>query len=222
MKEILKFLKALSRHNDREWFEAHRLDYLHAKELFDAFAARFIGAVASFDTAVEGLSVRDCTYRIYRDVRFSADKRPYKTHMGVYVSPHGKKSGYAGYYIHLQPDEENYFLCAGLYNPPAGVVRSVREEVMTDGAAFDAAVRGCGELKLDWDGACKRMPRGWRAEDDFSDYYRLREYNVFKRVGRDYVLDEHFIGNAVGVLRHARPLNDILNRCVDYAREMGW
>ena len=66
MKEILKFLKALSRHNDREWFEAHRLDYLHAKELFDAFAARFIEAVASFDPAVEGLSVRSTRRAAYR------------------------------------------------------------------------------------------------------------------------------------------------------------
>ena len=222
MKEVIGFLEELEKNNNREWFNAHKDEYRAAQARFDDFAGQLIAGIATFDDSIKNLTVKDCTYRIYRDVRFSADKRPYKTHMGVYVSPHGKKSGYAGYYIHLQPDEENYFLCAGLYNPPAGVVRSVREEVMTDGAAFDAAVRGCGELKLDWDGACKRMPRGSRTEDDFSDYYRLREYNVFKRVDRDYVLDEHFIENAVGMLRHARPLNDILNRCVDYAREMGW
>lgn len=222
MKEILKFLTALSRHNDREWFEAHRADYMHAKELFEAFAARFIEAVAAFDPAVEGVTVRDSTYRIYRDVRFSPDKRPYKTHMGVYVAPHGKKAGYAGYYIHLQPDTDTYFLCSGLYNPTAGMVRSVREEVMTDGAAFDAAMRACGEFRPDWEGACKRMPRGWRAEDAFSDYYRLRTYEVYRPVDRDYVLDAHFLENAVEELRRTRPLNAILNRCVDYAREMGW
>lgn len=222
MKEVLKFLASLSRHNDREWFEAHRADYLRVKGRFEEFAARFIGAVAAFDPAVEGVAVRDCTYRIYRDVRFSPDKRPYKTHMGVYVAPHGKKAGYAGYYIHLQPADGTYFLCSGLYNPTAGVVRSVREEVMTDGAAFDAAMRACVGFRPDWDGACKRMPRGWRAEDPFSDYYRLRTYEVYKAVDRDYVLDAHFLENAVGELRHTQPLNAILNRCVDYAREMGW
>ena len=222
MKDILKFLSALSRHNDREWFEAHRADYLRVKERFEEFAARFIESVAAFDPTVEGLSVRDCTYRIYRDVRFSADKRPYKTHMGVYVAPHGKKAGYAGHYIHVQPDEENYFLCAGLYNPTPGVVRSVREEVMTDGAAFEAAVRACGDFGFDWEGACKRMPRGWRAEDEYSDYYRLRTYEIYKKVDRDYVLAPHFLENAVAELQRARPLNAILNRCVDYAREMGW
>ena len=135
MKDILKFLSALSRHNDREWFEAHRADYLRVKERFEEFAARFIESVAASDPTVEGLSVRDCTYRIYRDVRFSADKRPYKTHMGVYVAPHGKKAGYAGYYIHVQPDEENYFLCAGLYNPISA----------STGRALASACRGAGE-----------------------------------------------------------------------------
>lgn len=222
MKDILKFLASLSRHNNREWFEAHRAEYMHVKALFEGFAASFIEAVAAFDPSTEGVTVRDCTYRIYRDVRFSPDKRPYKTHMGVYVAPHGKKSGYAGYYIHVQPDEDTYFLCSGLYNPTAGVVRSVREEIMTDGAAFDAAMRACGGFTPDWEGACRRMPRGWRAEDPFSDYYRLRTYEVYKRVDRDYVLDPQFLENAVAELCRTRPLNVILNRCVDYAREMGW
>lgn len=66
------------------------------------------------------------------------------------------------------------------------------------------------------------MPRGWRAEEEYSDYYRLRTYEIYKKVDRDYVLAPHFLENAVAELQRARPLNAILNRCVDYACEMGW
>ena len=98
MKQVLRFLRSLSRHNDRAWFEAHRADYLKARATVDSLAERLIGGIRSFDDTIGPLTVSDCTYRIYRDVRFSKDKSPYKTHMGVFVNRGGKKSGYGGYY----------------------------------------------------------------------------------------------------------------------------
>ena len=85
MKEILAFLRELSCHNDRNWFLEHKDDYKRAKERFDAFALELLAQIRKFDPAIGDLKLNDITYRIYRDVRFSADKSPYKTHMGGYI-----------------------------------------------------------------------------------------------------------------------------------------
>lgn len=102
MKAVVEFLRQLHAHNERAWFEAHRAEWLQLQERVRSFAERLIEGIASFDPSVEGLTAKDCTYRIYRDVRFSRDKSPYKTWQGIYVAPHGKKAGYAGYYFHLE------------------------------------------------------------------------------------------------------------------------
>ena len=96
MKTVIEFLDDLARNNDRDWFEAHRDRYVEAKRRFDEFAERYLAAVATFDPSVAGLALKDATYRIYRDTRFSADKSPYKTYMGVFACPRGKSRAMRG------------------------------------------------------------------------------------------------------------------------------
>ena len=105
MKAVVEFLRQLHAHNERAWFEAHRAEWLQLQERVRSFAEGLIEGIASFDPSVERLTAKDCTYRIYRDVRFSRDKSPYKTWQGIYVAPHGKKAGYAGYYFHLDESQ---------------------------------------------------------------------------------------------------------------------
>ena len=95
MKQVLRFLHSLSLHNDKAWFEAHKNEYLTAKSTIAELAVRLIEGIRSFDDTIGPLSASDCTYRIYRDVRFSKDKSPYKTNMGIYVNRGGKKSGFS-------------------------------------------------------------------------------------------------------------------------------
>lgn len=222
MKYVVDFLDDLARNNDREWFGEHRDRYVEAKRRFDDFAARYLAAVAEFDPSVEGLAVKDATYRIYRDTRFSADKSPYKIYMGVFACPRGKKSGNAGYYLHVEPSTDTYLICSGLYPQPAGVLRSIREEIMTEGEAFDAAVREAEGFDFDWSTAYKRMPRGCDAGDRFSKYYMLRDFCLNKYLTRGDVLADDFLERVVGELKSVRRYNDTLNRCIEYAREMGW
>ena len=101
MKKVIAFLRTLRENNNTEWFHAHRREYEEAKDSFSQFARRLIEETGRFDESVAGLELKDCTYRINRDIRFSADKSPYKTHFGVFIAPGGKKSGRAGYYFHL-------------------------------------------------------------------------------------------------------------------------
>ena len=92
MKEVLQFLQELSENNNKPWFEANKKRYLEAKAKMEQLAVELVAAIRSFDDTIGPLSPKDCTWRIYRDVRFSKDKRPYKTQMGVFVAKGGKKS----------------------------------------------------------------------------------------------------------------------------------
>ena len=222
MKEILDFLQDLSANNDRTWFEANRDRYKQVKKRMDTVAAEFIEAVAAFDPAVEGVQVKDATYRIYRDTRFSKDKSPYKTWFGVYVCPRGKKSGFSGYYMHVEPDQNHYMLCTGAYCPTAGEIKSVREEIMTEGDAFVESIEAATGFEVDWSSALKRMPQGWSAEDQHSEYYRLRNFLLVKLVDKEYFLRPDAIQQAAKDMQCTRPFNDTLNRAIEYAREMGW
>ncbi len=95
MKEIITFLQELQQNNNREWFIANKTRYTTLQARFNAFVNELIGEISQFDDSITGLTAKDCTYRIYRDVRFSADKSPYKIHMGAFICPGGKKSGYS-------------------------------------------------------------------------------------------------------------------------------
>ena len=222
MKSILDFLSELSEHNDRTWFEANRDRYKQVKKRMDEVAAEFIEAVAAFDPAVEGVQVKDATYRIYRDTRFTKDKSPYKTWFGVYVCPRGTRSGFSGSYMHVEPENDHYMLCTGAYCPTPGEVKSIREEIMTEGENFVETIRAARGFEIDWTTAYKRMPQGWSADDPHSEYYRLRNYLLMKVVDRDYVLADDFISRAAAEMSLTRPFNDTLNRAIEYAREMGW
>lgn len=222
MKEIVEFLKDLHENNNREWFEENKPRYKMIKAKMDDVAAKFISAVESFDTSVEGLRVQDCTYRIYRDTRFTKDKSPYKTWFGVYVCPRGKKSGYSGYYMHIEPAENLYMICTGAYCPTPGEQKSVREEFMTEGEAFVETIRAAEGFKLDWSEAYKRVPRGWSVDDEFSEYYRLKNYVIVKVVNEEYFTAGGYFERVVEDLRRTKPFNDTLNRAIEYSREMGW
>jgi len=111
MKEVIDFFRRLHDDNTREWFDAHRAEWTRVKGRFADFTGQLIGGIASFDPEVRGLRPQDCTYRIARDTRFSPDKSPYKTYIGAYIAPKGKKSGFAGYYFHIEPCCDSLVCC---------------------------------------------------------------------------------------------------------------
>ena len=101
MEDILHFLRELEANNTRAWFNANKEWYQRVQQRWHVFCEELIHHVGAFDSDVAGLGLRDCTYRIYRDTRFSKDKSPYKTHFGVFLAKGGKKSMHAGYYFHI-------------------------------------------------------------------------------------------------------------------------
>ena len=124
---IFQFLKELSANNNREWFNSHREQYEVARSEFENLLTVIISRISLFDESIRGIEAKDCTYRIYRDTRFSEDKTPYKTHLRGYINAKGKKSDHCGYYVHLEPG--NCLLAGGSYCPPPPLLRALRQAV---------------------------------------------------------------------------------------------
>jgi uncharacterized protein (TIGR02453 family) len=127
MNQILPFLKNLTENNDRDWFKAHKKEYDQSRKAFVDLVDKVIVGLSSFEPQVMGLTSKAAIFRIYRDVRFSNDKRPYKTHYGAFLAENGRKSTKAGYYFHIAPNE--CFLGGGLYRPNAEQLKKIRAQI---------------------------------------------------------------------------------------------
>ena len=127
MKDILQFLADLKENNHREWFDANRQRYQKVKVQFEKFVTGLTGELALIDTSIGLLDAKNCVFRIFRDVRFSKDKQPYKTNFGAFIANGGRKSPRAGYYIHIEPGES--MAGGGIYMPEAEVLKKVRNEI---------------------------------------------------------------------------------------------
>lgn len=184
MKEVFKFLKDLARNNNREWFNANKERYLKAKEETDRLAELAIGVVSEFDPRASRLSAADCTYRIYRDTRFSNDKTPYKTHIGIFINPPtGKKGETLGYYLHLEPEAS--MICAGTGWMDSKILKAIRQSIYSEIDEYREIVespefRNCyEELGMD---KLKTVPKGFDKNWEFIDYLRPRNFGAMTRV----------------------------------------
>jgi uncharacterized protein (TIGR02453 family) len=128
MKKVLAFINELTENNNRDWFNANKNLYQEALEIFRGFAGALLEGISKFDPSVGNLEPKDTIFRIYKDVRFSKDKLPYKTHFGCWMAKGGRKSTDAGYYFHLEPGSS--FLAAGVWMPPKEQLKLVRQEIL--------------------------------------------------------------------------------------------
>jgi uncharacterized protein (TIGR02453 family) len=144
-KPTLDFLRKLKKNNDRAWFEKNKPAYLAAKENMEGFVASLIAEFAKTDKSLKGLQPKDCLFRIYRDVRFAKDKKPYKTSFGAVIGPGGRKSDRASFYIHVEPGGS--FIAGGRWNPSPEHLKDIRKEIFYNTAAFKRILRAKPFLK---------------------------------------------------------------------------
>lgn len=222
VKEILAFLKDLAAHNNREWFAENKFRYEEVKSLFHILVQDLILSISSFDESVKHLQVKDCTYRIYRDIRFSQDKTPYKQHIGAYINAKGKKSLHGGYYLHLEPD--NCFLAGGAYCLPPKVLFRIREEIVDEIDSFRAIVESdsfhhyfkqIGETRL------KTLPKGFPKEFPFPQYLQPKDYAVSTPVEDSFFFSDCWLQKCTEIFAILKPYLDFINRPIDDMEEAG-
>lgn len=219
MEEILGFLRRLHDHNDREWFDAHRDEWTRAKRRFAAFTERLIAGIAAFDPSVRGLHLPD---RPRHTLLGRQD--PLQDPRGAFVAPRGKKSGFAGYYLHLEPSCDGMLggslLAAGLYCPEPHVLRSVREEILDHGDELTRAIGRADGFRLDTSESLKRIPSGFAAGSEYAELLKLKSFGIEKPIPGEVLPDtDALLEYAVGEFRRTQPFVAQLNRAVAYAYE---
>jgi uncharacterized protein (TIGR02453 family) len=213
MKTVLEFLKGLKENNTREWFEAKRKDYETAKTEFENLLNGLIPDIYSFDPEIGVLTAKDCVFRIYRDVRFSKNKSPYKTNMGGFICKGGRKGPFAGYYVHIEPG--NSMLAGGIYMPPPEVLKKARQEIYFNAEEFKGILNGKDfkkTFKVMEDDKLSRPPKDFPADFKDIDLLKYKSYTVLHALDDKTVLSEGFEEYALKVFKVMEPFNRFLNR----------
>lgn len=191
----------------------HEADYKAAIKQRDSVAQGFINAVASVEPSAAGFNVKDVVYRLNRDIRFSTDKSPYKTHMGIFVCPpFGKKSLLSGYYLHLEPG--NSFLCGGNYGLPTPLLTAIRRDIkdnieeylsIVEDPEFKHYFKEVGMDKL------KTAPKGFDKDWEYIEYVKPRDFGVIMYLPDTFFFKNDFIKQLVPPLVQIKRLNDFVN-----------
>ena len=235
-KRILSFLRQVMANNNRPWFQEHKAEYDAVRAEFERGIAQAIERIMTFDTEIAHLKVKDCTYRFYRDTRFSADKSPYKNHMGAYIDAKGKKALRGGYYLHLEPD--HCLVAIGNYWLPTNILTACRNEIM---ANTDAWLK-CVESKAfktyfgspttnsikeptnisSWDQPqgfglekLKTCPSGFPKDWPYVHYLRLKDYCAWHAVPETFFEGDVWLDEIECMFRAAKPMMDFMNAVID-------
>ena len=231
-KRIISFLQEVMANNNREWFAAHKSEYEAVRAEWERGVGQALERIVTFDASVGNQRVKDCTYRFYRDTRFSADKSPYKNHLGAHINAKGKKALRGGYYLHMEPD--HCLLAVGNYWLPTNILTACRNEIMANeeqwlNAVESKAFKKYFDTKKDttdwnesWDAPqgfgltkLKTCPAGFPRDYEHVRYLRLKDYCAWHAVANDFFEGDGWIDEMERVFRAAKPMMDFMNNVID-------
>ncbi len=211
-KTTFSFLIDLHKNNTREWFQANKDRYESARSEFIDFVTHLIAAMNRFDPGIAALNPKDTIFRIYRDVRFSKDKSPYKTHMGAHLVKGGKKSGNAGYYIHLEPGGS--FAGGGVWQPVPDKLKILKNEIYQNLDEFRAILgdpvfkKTFPEIQGD---QLVNPPKGFPKDHPHIYLLKFKSYTVGKGLSDEQMLGEQSIIKVAGIFEVMAPFNKFIN-----------
>ena len=212
--QIFSFLSNLVANNNREWFNANKSTYNEAWAIFNDFLERLIAEIAKFEPAISFLTPKDCTYRIYRDLRFTQDKTPYKCHFGAYINEHGKKAYYGGYYIQIEPRQ--VMLGSGVWWLPAKEMRALRQSIVDQADLYGSIVENpafkaiCPIIGMDH---FKRVPNGLPKDFPNPEYILCKDYTCYTSLPQKQ-FQKSTIEEIAEKFHIMKPFNDFLKENV--------
>jgi uncharacterized protein (TIGR02453 family) len=215
LEPVLNFLRGLKKNNNKAWFEAHRPAYEDAKSRFEAFVDELIAGLDKVEE-LRGVTAKDSVMRIFRDVRFSKDKSPYRTSMAAAIGPGGKKSSLLKYYIHLEPDNAS-MVAGGMHMPESGQLTRFRDTIGRDATRFKRIVnapefkRYFGTLEGE---KLKTAPQGFARDHPEIELLRLKEVVAIHHLSDKDVLAPKFPEQAVQAFTAMKPFLDYLNSVI--------
>lgn len=215
----LRFLKNLKKNNTREWFEKNRQLYEAAKEDVASLIDKVITRFGKKDAGIASLTAKECMYRINRDVRFSKNKAPYKNNMAASLISGGKKSIFAGYYLHIQPGAES-FVGGGRYIVEPDQLKKIRQEIDYSWDEFSKIIRNkkfvaCyGDLEKGEGMSLSREPKGYDKANPAIEYIRLKSWVAITPLTDTDLTSKDLVKKITTAFETLQPLNNFLNRAL--------
>lgn len=209
-KQTLNFLQDLANHNDRPWFEANRSRYESSFEDVQNFVASLVSEMKKHDNIVEKPPKKHLQ-RIYRDIRFSKDKTPYKS---WWAGGMARDTDWlrGGYYFHIGYDRA--YAAGGFYNPNPDDLRLIRDHIAQDSKPLSAIVHSSlfkntfGTLLGE---QLKNVPRGYDNENEGADFLKYKQFLVSREFSTEEILGDDFIERMVETYRAMRPFFDYMS-----------
>jgi len=216
--KTLSFLKDLSKQNNRDWFNKNKPRFEEANTEFKNFVGALIREVVRFDKGVANLEPKDCVFRIYRDVRFSKDKSPYKNHFGAHIIAGGKKSEgmRAGYYMHLSPGE--CFLAGGAHMPPSEWINAIRKEIHFNAKELKKIInekdfkKYFGKITGE---KLSSVPRGYDKTHPEIELLKHKSFLAVHNMNEKQVTSKDFLSHCAKVFKAMKPFDKFLNQSMD-------
>ncbi len=215
MKEVLQFLSELKENNSKEWFDQNRGRYEASRKKILFLTELVNHEIVKFDPEVGIQDPKNCVFRIFRDVRFSPDKTPYKTNMGAYIAAGGKNSLGAGYYIHIEPGGS--FVGGGSYCPQPNALKAIRTEIFDRPEDFREIIhsklfqRVYTEM---YDDKLKTPPKGFPKDFPDIDILKYKSYAFTSRIDDAVVEGDAYVERIIAAFKQLAPVNQFLNEAL--------
>ncbi len=211
------FLKELIDNNNREWFNANKERYEQARENMIGFTSDILSSLRKIDPGInEALEPKKCVMRIYRDIRFSKVKTPYKNNFGVSIPAKGQKLGGAEYYMHITPGGS--FIAGGYWMPEAADLKAIRQEIdynaddlkkIIDNKAF---IKLFGEFRKQ--DQLKSVPKGYDADNENIGLLKLKSFMAIHQLSDGELNKKDAAEKIVELCSKIQPLNVFLNNAM--------
>ena len=211
IREVLAFLCQLALNNDRTWFKANKEKFDSLRKPWEQDMERLIGLMAEFDPMARGLTVKDSVFRIYRDIRFSPDKRPYKDYFSGVIGRGGRHAVQSCYYVHFGVQE--LMLCGGIWWPEKAVLEQLRLLIDAEPDEFLSIINNPAiTSRYQWASrSLKTMPKGFPKDHPLEHYIKMKEYILVMNLDEDYFDCEDWVERVAADLQPLKPLHDFLN-----------
>lgn len=209
--QVLAFLRQLAINNDRTWFKERKPQYDALRGAWEQDMERLIALIAEYFPDVRGLTVKDCVYRIYRDIRFSHDKSPYKTYFSGVIGKGGRHTVQSSYYVHFGVEE--MMLCGGIWWPEKPILEQLRGLIDAEPEEFLAIVENPAiTSQFQWmSRLLKTIPKGYPNDHPLARYLKMKEYLMVKYITDDYFDCDDWVERVATDLQPLKPLHDFLN-----------
>lgn len=213
MKELLEYLEQLQHNNNRQWFADNRDRYDRLRMHWLDDLQRIINVLAAADPRYGRMTPKNAAFRIYRDIRFSHDKSPFKTYFSAAFSPYGRQVHAAGYYLHLSADGDAG-LYGGIWAPEAPVLKKLRTAIVDNIEEFEQIIEDPKMLAAypEWSGEeLKTVPKGYDRNHPLAHLLRRKDYGRFHPCDRKFFLDPSWPEKAAQLFLLLRPLNEFID-----------